>query len=74
MPITPKITDVVLNDLNGNARYEPKKGESYNDINDNGMFDPIWIGGFHNSRPAQGVHDDHGWVMGDIIGETRLLL
>jgi len=57
MPITPKITDT-WNDLNGNARYEPKKGDFYNDINDNGMFDPIWIGGFHNSRPAQGVHDD----------------
>ena len=57
MPITPEITDT-WNDLNGNARYEPDKGDYYNDVNGNNKFDPIWIGGFHNSRPAQGVNDD----------------
>ena len=57
MPITPEITDT-WNDLNGNARYEPDKGDFYNDVNGNNKFDPIWIGGFHNSRPAQGVNDD----------------
>ena len=56
MPITPDVTDT-WNDLNGNAKYEPDKGDFYNDINGNNRFDPIWIGGFHNSRPAQGVHE-----------------
>lgn len=53
--ITPTITDT-WNDDNGNARYD--KEETYNDHNGNGRFDAVWIAGFHNNRPANGVHDD----------------
>ena len=54
--ITPDIVDT-WNDADGNAKYEPKKGDSYNDNNGNGKFDAIWIAGFSNKRPANGVHD-----------------
>jgi hypothetical protein len=74
MPITPDVTDT-WNDLNGNAKYEPDKGDFYNDINGNNRFDPIWIGGFHNSRPAQGVHDDL-WARVMVLddGKTQLAI
>ena len=74
MPITPDVTDT-WNDLNGNAKYEPDKGDFYNDINGNNRFDPVWIGGFHNSRPAQGVHDDL-WARVMVLddGKTQLAI
>ena len=31
--------------------------ETFNDLNNNGIFEPIWIGGFDFNRPATGVHD-----------------
>ena len=74
IPITPQVTDT-WNDFNGNARYEPEQGETYNDVNDNNKFDPIWIAGFHNRRPAQGVHDDL-WARVMVIddGATRVAI
>ncbi len=56
-PITPTIEDTWV-DANHNARYEPDKGDSYADKNGNGKFDAYWLAGFHNNRPAAGVHDD----------------
>lgn len=56
-PITPVVEDT-WNDVNNDARYHEKDGDSYNDINGNGKFDAWWIAGFHRNRPAQGVHDD----------------
>src|SRR5690606_42067953 len=53
--ITPAVPDA-WNDANGNARYD--EGESYNDLNGNGKFDAVWIAGFHNNKPANGIHDD----------------
>ncbi len=72
--ITPTGFDT-WNDLNQNAKYEPNLGDTYNDLNQNGLFDPIWIAGFHNQKPAQGVHDDI-WarVMVLDIGETRVAI
>ncbi len=55
--ISPAIRDRFV-DADGNARCEPKKGDSYVDGNGNGRFDPCWLAGFHNNRPATGVHDD----------------
>ena len=55
--ITPVIEDTWV-DADGNARYEPKKGDRFIDTNGNGVFDAFWLAGFHNRRPAQGVHDD----------------
>ena len=46
------------NDVDSNARYEPDKGDTYEDLNGNGKFDTYWIAGFGNKVVAQGVHDD----------------
>jgi len=53
--ITPEVPDR-FDDLNKNARYD--KGEPFVDGNGNGVFDAVYIAGFHNNRPAQGVHDE----------------
>lgn len=72
--ITPEITDT-WNDADGNARYEPEKGDTYNDLNGNGRFDATWIAGFHNRRPANGIHDSL-WARTVIIddGTSRIAL
>jgi len=44
-------------DVDGNAKYEPDKGDRFIDQNGNGKFDAIWLAGFHTARPAQGVRD-----------------
>lgn len=54
--ITP-ITFDTWSDQNQNARYEPKDGDVYHDLNKNGKFDPVWLAGFHQNRPASGVND-----------------
>ena len=74
IPITPQVTDT-WNDFNNNAKYEPEKGETYNDVNGNNKFDPVWIAGFHNRRPAQGVHDDL-WARVMVLddGATRVAI
>ena len=33
-------------------------GDTYQDGNGNGQFNPVWIAGFQNQRPAQGIHDE----------------
>ena len=74
IPITPQVTDT-WNDFNNNAKYEPEQGETYNDVNGNNKFDPVWIAGFHNRRPAQGVHDDL-WARVMVLddGATRVAI
>jgi len=73
-PITPKIHDN-WQDKDRNYKYEPKKGDTYTDGNCNGKFDPVWIAGFSNSKPANGVHDDV-WARTMLIddGKTRLAI
>ena len=53
--ITPEVPDK-FEDLNNNAKYDP--GEPFTDGNGNGVFDAVYIAGFHNNRPAQGIHDE----------------
>ncbi|MDR2139058.1 MAG: neutral/alkaline non-lysosomal ceramidase N-terminal domain-containing protein [Tannerella sp.] len=62
-------------DANGNARYEPRKGDTYEDLNGNGKFDTYWMAGFGNGAAAQGIHDDL-WARTVVIddGHTRLAL
>jgi len=55
--ITPTIVDTWV-DGDGNAQYEPSKGDTFKDNNSNGKFDAYWIAGYGNKRAAQGVHDD----------------
>ncbi len=70
--ITPEVPDT-WNDDNENARYD--KNETFNDLNGNGKFDAVWIAGFHNHKPANGIHDDV-WARTIIFddGHTRVAL
>jgi len=79
--ITPQVPDT-WTDKNQDAVYRPEDGDTYQDGNGNGRFDPVWIAGFQNKRPAMGVHDDLwartvvlddgtsriAWVALDLIG------
>ncbi len=68
--ITPPIADT-WTDSNGNAKKDD--GEPYQDVNGNGRFDPYWLAGFHQKRPANGVHDDiHAIACVIDDGKTRL--
>ncbi len=73
-PITPNIIDT-WNDVNGDAKYKEEDGDTYNDNNENGKFDAVWIAGFSNGKPANGVHDDV-WARAMVIddGRTRMAL
>ncbi len=44
-------------DADNNGRYDPDKGDTYEDRNGNGKFDAVWMAGFSMNRPAKGVHD-----------------
>ncbi|MDR1880111.1 MAG: hypothetical protein LBQ78_04195, partial [Tannerellaceae bacterium] len=62
-------------DADGNARYEPKKGDTYEDTNRNGKFDTYWMAGFGNGVAVNGVHDDI-WARTMVVddGNTRLAM
>jgi len=70
--ITPEIHDRWV-DVNHDAQYSPEDGDTYEDLNGNGKFDPIWIAGFDSKRAANGVHDDL-WARTIVIddGKTRI--
>jgi hypothetical protein len=72
--ITPKYIES-WNDVDNNARYEPKKGDTYEDLNENGKFDTYRIAGFGSKVATQGVHDDL-WARTMLLddGNTRLAL
>lgn len=73
-PITPEVPDRWI-DKNGDTKYSAKDGDTYTDGNGNGVFDPVWIAGFSNSKAANGVHDDL-WARTMVIddGKTRVAL
>ena len=72
--ITPIITDT-WNDVDNNAKYKEEDGDTYNDNNKNGKFDAVWIAGFSNANPANGIHDEV-WARAVAIddGETRIVM
>jgi hypothetical protein len=74
VPITPEVPDR-WTDANNDHKYKPKDGDTFTDGNGNGKFDPVWIAGFSNSKPANGVHDDV-WARTMIFddGKTRLAI
>ncbi|NCB07809.1 MAG: hypothetical protein EOM73_06565, partial [Bacteroidia bacterium] len=74
VPITPEVPDR-WEDKNGDAQYNPKEGDTFTDLNGNGIFDAVWIAGFSNSKPANGIHDDT-WARTMIIddGKNRLAI
>ncbi len=60
-------------DVNGDARYQPEAGDQFEDSNSNGIFDAVWIAGFHNQRPAQGLHDTL-WARSMVLKQGNLCL
>lgn len=62
-------------DNNGDARFNEKDGDVYQDLNGNGKFDPIYLAGFHQNRPASGVNDPL-WARTMVLddGKSRLAL
>ncbi len=72
VPITPEVIDKWV-DKDGDSKYKPKEGDTYEDLNGNGKFDAVWIAGFSNSRPANGVHDDT-WARTMIIDDGKIRL
>ena len=72
--ITPEVPDR-WTDKNGDAKYNSKDGDTYTDVNGNGVFDAVWIAGMSNSKPANGIHDDV-WARTMVIddGKTRLAI
>jgi len=72
--ITTEVSDR-WTDANNDHKYKPKDGDTFTDGNGNGKFDPVWIAGFSNSKPANGVHDDT-WARTMIIddGNARLAI
>jgi hypothetical protein len=70
--ITPELPDR-WKDINQNAKYDPKDGDTYIDGNGNGIFDVIWMAGFDKKRAANGIHDDL-WARTMVIddGATRI--
>jgi len=70
--ITPHVPDS-WKDVNGNLEFDADGPDTWTDGNGNGKFDPVWLAGFHNNRPAQGVHDSL-WARTMILddGTTRL--
>jgi hypothetical protein len=58
----------IFNDVDKDNKYRPSTGllshieaakgpDTYDDRNGNRKFDPVWMAGFGNDRPAKGVHD-----------------
>lgn len=72
--ITPEVIDT-WNDANNDAKYREEDGDTYNDNNNNGKFDAVWIAGFSNGKPANGIHDDV-WARAVVVddGKTRLAM
>ena len=72
MKITPEVRDT-WTDVEGNSRFRPAEGDTFQDITGTGEFDAVWMAGFHNGKPAQGVYDDL-WARAMVIddGHTRL--
>lgn len=75
--ITPLVPDT-WTDADADARFRMRwwrRGDRFADGNDNGRFDPVWMAGFQNNRPAQGVHDPL-WARAMVLDDstTRLAL
>ena len=69
--ITPDLIDE-WEDVNNDAQFDSDI-DLWTDVNGNGKFDAIWMAGFQNKRPAQGIKDDLMAVATVIDdGETRI--
>jgi hypothetical protein len=67
--------DILTVDTNGDAIWDPFDGDEFEDRNDNGLFDPVFIAGFGSPRPASGVADPQ-WARAIVVrqNETTIAL
>ena len=67
--------DVLTVDTNGDAIWDPFDGDEFEDRNDNGLFDPVFIAGFGSPRPASGIADPQ-WARAIVLrqNETTIAL
>ena len=72
LEISPLVADTWV-DKNEDASYNPDDGDSFVDKNGNGKFDPVWMAGFQNQRPAQGIHDPL-WSRSIVIDDGNFVL
>jgi hypothetical protein len=72
--ISPTIPDG-WEDVDGDKRYNPEKGDTYTDGNGNGKFDGVWLAGFHQARAAQGILDPL-WARAMVLdaGDVKMAL
>lgn len=70
--ISPLVEDS-WTDINGDAQYSEEDGDTFTDRNGNGQFDPVWMAGFQNQRPAQGIHDPL-WSRSMVIDDGEFTL
>ncbi|MGF1585344.1 MAG: neutral/alkaline non-lysosomal ceramidase N-terminal domain-containing protein [Bacteroidales bacterium] len=72
LTITPRVIDT-WTDTQGDARYNPDEGDTFDDRTGSGQFDAVWMAGFQNKKPANGIHDDL-WARAMVIddGNTRI--
>lgn len=66
LDITPEVVETYI-DADGDGEFGgcldvPEvgvcgSGDGFNDVDGDGVFEPVWIGGFGPYRPADGVHD-----------------
>ncbi len=73
LSITPQVPDQWA-DVDGNAQFN-EDIDTWTDGNGNGRFDPVWMAGFQNQRPAQGVHDEIMAIVAVLDdGDTRIAI
>jgi hypothetical protein len=70
--ITPEVIDTWI-DANDDAQFNPEDGDTYIDVNENGQFDAVYMAGFQNKRPAQGILDDL-WARTMVINDGEFVL
>ncbi len=70
--ITPLLTDN-WKDADNNYMYEPDKGDTFTDGNNNGRFDAFWMAGFSNRRAANGVHDSL-WARAIVLDDSASVI
>jgi hypothetical protein len=56
LSITPDLIDLWV-DVDNDAQFDPEI-DIWTDVNGNGEFDAVWMAGFQNQRPAQGIKDN----------------
>ena len=76
-PIAPTAFETMLVDVDGDGRYEPDEGDTFEDLDGDGTFDGVWMAGFGNARPAAAVHGENPPLANALClenGDTRLAI